>query len=193
MCGCKRLDKPVRQAREPSEEFLDWNTVVTPRRLINWSSKLTLFRERWWGIAPCYCQKSWWKHNAIRWTDSIFGVDAREGPEGFSRGLISPLPVRLLPHDLCHRRDSPCCLPAIPYTQSKRSNHNEMVGGVQSQENQILHMPSEQPTYSKNNYITKVLPQEIKFWAPCQAPQPGSLATGGTPTISKNQYGLGVP
>ena len=40
------------------------------------------------------------------------GVDAREGPGGFPRGLISPLPVRPLPHDLCHGRDSPCWLPA---------------------------------------------------------------------------------
>ena len=33
-------DKPVRQARETSEEFLDWNTLVMPKRFINWSSKL---------------------------------------------------------------------------------------------------------------------------------------------------------
>ena len=46
MRGCKRPDKLATQAREPSEEFLDWNTLVMPRRLINRSSKLTLFRER---------------------------------------------------------------------------------------------------------------------------------------------------
>ena len=31
----------------------------------------------------------------------------------------------------------------------------------------------------ENNYTTEVLPQEWKFWAPCQASQPESLATGG--------------
>ena len=34
----------------------------------------------------------------------------------------------------------------------------------------------------ENNYITEVLPQEWKFWAPCQAPWPGGLAwEGGAP------------
>ena len=31
----------------------------------------------------------------------------------------------------------------------------------------------------ENNYTTEVLPQEWKFWAPHQAPQPGGLAMGG--------------
>ena len=30
----------------------------------------------------------------------------------------------------------------------------------------------------ENNYTTEVLPQEWKFWAPDQAPQPGGLAMG---------------
>ena len=38
-------DKPVRQARETSEEFLDWNTLVMPKRFINWSSKLAPFQK----------------------------------------------------------------------------------------------------------------------------------------------------
>ena len=31
----------------------------------------------------------------------------------------------------------------------------------------------------ENNYTTEVLPQEWKYWAPCEAPLPGCLATGG--------------
>ena len=34
MRSCKSPDKPVRQARKPSEGFLDWNTLIMPRRLI---------------------------------------------------------------------------------------------------------------------------------------------------------------
>ena len=50
----------------------------------------------------------------------------------------------------------------------------------------------------ENNYTTEVLPQEWKFWAPCQAPQPGGLATGGgAPSESgfEGQQGLitGIP
>ena len=44
-------DKPVRQAREPSEELVDLNTLVTLRSFINWSSKLTLFQREVVGIA----------------------------------------------------------------------------------------------------------------------------------------------
>ena len=34
MCNCKSPDKPVRQARKPSEGFLDRNTLIMHRRLI---------------------------------------------------------------------------------------------------------------------------------------------------------------
>ena len=36
---------------------------------------------------------------------------------GTPRGLISPLPIRPLPHDLCHGWDSPCWLPALSHVQ----------------------------------------------------------------------------
>ena len=113
MCGCKRLDKLVRQAREPSGEFLDWNTLVTPRRLINWSSKLTFFRERWWGTVPSNVRRVGGKHNAVRQADSGFGVNAWESP-GDPWGLIPPLHMSgLFPHDLCHGQDSSHWLPAL--------------------------------------------------------------------------------
>ena len=45
-------DKPVRLAREPSEELVDRNTLVTPRIFINWSSMLAPFQREVMGIAP---------------------------------------------------------------------------------------------------------------------------------------------
>ena len=77
----------------------------------NWSSKLTFSRERWLGIAPVNVRQVGESNKIIRQTDSGFGVDAREGPGGYSRGLISPLPIRSLPNDLCHGQHSQCWLP----------------------------------------------------------------------------------
>ena len=79
---------------------------------VNWSSKLTFSRERWSGIAPVNVKNVSESHQIIRQTDSGLGVDAQEGPGGFPQGLILPLPIRPLPHDLCHRQDSPWWLPA---------------------------------------------------------------------------------
>ena len=45
---------------------------------VNWSSKLTVSRERWSGIAPVNVRSVGDRHNTIRHTDSGFGVDARE-------------------------------------------------------------------------------------------------------------------
>ena len=87
-------DKLVSQAREPSEEFLDWNTLVMPRRLINWSSKLTFSRERVTGDSPVNVRRVGERHNTIRQTDSGFGVNARESPGRVPWGLISPLPCQ---------------------------------------------------------------------------------------------------
>ena len=49
---------------------------------VNWSSKLTVSRERWSGIAPVDVRNVGDRHNTIRQTDSGFGVDARESPGG---------------------------------------------------------------------------------------------------------------
>ena len=45
-------DKPVRQVRELSEEPVDRNTLVMPRRFINWSSKLAPFQREVVGDSP---------------------------------------------------------------------------------------------------------------------------------------------
>ena len=112
MRSCKSPGKPVRQVREPSEGF-ELRHSFYMQKTINWSCKLTFSRERWLGIAPVNVWHVGESHKLIRQTDSWFGVDARESPGGFPQGLISPLPIRPLPHDLCHGWDSPCWLPAI--------------------------------------------------------------------------------
>ena len=92
---------------------------------VNWSSKLTFSRERCSGIAPVNVRNVGESHKIIRQTDSALGVDAREGPGGFPQGLISPLPIRPLPHDLCHGCDSPCWLLAYKQTNRNRLRHIE--------------------------------------------------------------------
>ena len=74
MHSCKSLGKPVRQVREPSEGFELRHSFYMQET--NWSSKLTFPRERWWGIAPVNVRRVGERHNAIRRTDSILGVDA---------------------------------------------------------------------------------------------------------------------
>ena len=60
--------------------------------------------------------------------------------------------------------------------QRQRRSYNQMVGGAQVQKNQIPYMLTHK---LENNYTIEVLPQEWKFWVPCQAPQPKGLAMGG--------------
>ena len=48
-----RLGEPVRQVREPSEGF-ELRHSFYMQETVNWSSKLTISRERWSGIAACY-------------------------------------------------------------------------------------------------------------------------------------------
>ena len=51
------------------------------------------------------------RHKIIRQTDFGFGVDARTD-SGSPLRPDPPLPVRSLPHDLCHGWDLPWWLPA---------------------------------------------------------------------------------
>ena len=102
--------KSVRQVREPSKGF-ELKHSFYMQEVVNWSSKLTFSRERCSGIAPVNVRNVGESHKIIRQTDSALGVDAREGPGGYSRGLISPLPIRSLPNDLCHGQHSQCWLP----------------------------------------------------------------------------------
>ena len=89
-------DKPVRQVKESSGKFSDWNTLVPPRRLINWSFKLTFFRERWWGIAPVNVRRVGERHNTVRQADSGFGgrCSRKSGgtPEAWSRLCVCQAP-----------------------------------------------------------------------------------------------------
>ena len=108
MRSCKSPGKPVRQIRQTSERFelrysfYMWET--------NWSSKLTFSRERQLGIAPVNVRGVGESHKIVRQTDSGFGVDAQaEDP----LRPDSPLPVRPLPHDLCHGWDLLCWFPAL--------------------------------------------------------------------------------
>ena len=77
---------------------------------VDWGSKLT-FQRKVVGYRLVNVRNVGESHKIIRQTDSGFGVDAREGPGGYSRGLISPLPIRSLPNDLCHGQHSQCWLP----------------------------------------------------------------------------------
>jgi len=80
-CGQKNL---FRQARGLPKEFIGWNTI-TPRNFINWSCKLTLFSERWWGTAPHWSQRYRWEHKAESRQILVLEVDAREFPGGLLR------------------------------------------------------------------------------------------------------------
>ena len=77
---------------------------------VNWSSKLTLSRERWLGIAPCYVRRVESTVQSNKQT-LVLGVDAEGNPGVPLRPDLSlcllPGP---LPHDLCRGRDSPCWL-----------------------------------------------------------------------------------
>ena len=126
MCSCKNLGKPVRQVREPSEG-VELRHSFYMQETINWSSKLTFSRERWLGIAPVNVRNVGESHKIIRQTDSGLGVDARAGPGGPS-SPDSPLPVRPLPHDLCHGWDLPCWLLAARAVSGKSSLHASCKG-----------------------------------------------------------------
>ena len=65
---------------ESYQRGLSQDILFTPRRLINWSSKLIPFRGRWWGTAPVNVRSISEKHNAVRQADSGLGADARADP-----------------------------------------------------------------------------------------------------------------
>ena len=75
------MDNPVTQASLPAQRFLDGSTLVTPRRFINRSPKLTPFQREVGGDSPPYnVRRVGEKHNAVRQADSGFGADARADP-----------------------------------------------------------------------------------------------------------------
>ena len=80
---------------ESYQRGLSRGILFTPRRLINWSSKLILFRGRWWGTAPVNVRSVSEKHNAVRQADWFGGRCSRK----FSKAPLRPdlpLPVRPL-------------------------------------------------------------------------------------------------
>ena len=60
---------------------------------------LTFSRERWLGIAPCWCQKSWWKAQNSK-TDRFWFWGRCSSRSRGSLESWSTLFVRSLPHDL---------------------------------------------------------------------------------------------
>ena len=87
MGGCKQFTRAVVKIQtdrsgklESYQRGLSRGILFTPRRLINWSSKLILFRGRWWGTAPVNVRSVSEKHNAVRQADSDFGADAQADP-----------------------------------------------------------------------------------------------------------------
>ena len=68
MRSCKSLGKPDRQVKEPSEGF-ELTHSFYMQETVNWSSKLTLPRERWSVIVRRVGEK----HSAIKQADSGFG------------------------------------------------------------------------------------------------------------------------
>ena len=65
----------------------------------------------------------------------------------------------------------------IFYIQRQRGNHNEMGGGAHSCYNPIPYPPGGRPTNWR--IIISQFSHGSEFWVPCQAPQPGGLASGG--------------
>ena len=92
MHSCKNLGKPVRQVREPSEGS-ELRHSFSLQETVNWSTKLTFSRERWWRIAPVNVRSVSEKHNAVRQADSGFGgrCSRKSGgtPEAWSYLCIS--------------------------------------------------------------------------------------------------------
>ena len=73
----RSVDNPVTQASLPAQRFLDGSTLVTPRRFINRSPKLTPFQREVGGDSPPYnVRRVGEKHNAVRQVDSGFEADA---------------------------------------------------------------------------------------------------------------------
>ena len=64
---------------KPSEGFKPRHSFYM-QKTVNWSSKLILFRGRWWGTAPVNVRSVSEKHNAVRQADSDFGADAQADP-----------------------------------------------------------------------------------------------------------------
>ena len=87
MGGCKQFTCTVVKIQtdwsgklESYQRGLSQDILFTPRRLINWSSKLIPFRGRRWGTAPVNVRSVSEKHNAVRQADSGLGADARADP-----------------------------------------------------------------------------------------------------------------
>ena len=90
----KSVDNPVTQASLPAERFLDWNTLVTPRRFINWSPKLTPFQREVVGDSPLYnVRRAGEKRSAVRQADSGFGGRCTSRSSEAPLRPDSPLPV----------------------------------------------------------------------------------------------------
>ena len=85
----------VRQVREPSEGF-ELKHSFYMQETVNWSSKLTFSRKRWWGTAPVNVRSISKKHNAVRQADSGFGGRCSRKFNKAPLRPDSPLPVRPL-------------------------------------------------------------------------------------------------
>ena len=110
----KSVDNPVTQASLPAERFLDWNILVTPRRCINWSPKLTPFQREMVGDSPPYnVRRVGKKHNAVRQAVTlVLGQMHEQIQWGSLKAWLAFACWAPWHHDLCHGRDSSCWLPA---------------------------------------------------------------------------------
>ena len=65
---------------ESYQRGLSQDILFTPRRLINWSSKLIPFRGRWWGTAPVNVRSVSESIMQYGRQTLVSGVDAQENP-----------------------------------------------------------------------------------------------------------------
>ena len=109
MCvSCKSKEKPVKQARMPTEgleyKYSFYAQETYQLRALSWFSPEKGGR----GQPPANIRRVVERHNIVnsRQTDFGFGVDAQAGP-GNASSPDTPLPVKSSPHDLCHGWDLP--------------------------------------------------------------------------------------
>ena len=111
-----------------------------------------------WTIMCANVRRVGERHKIIRQTDFGFGVDARADLGGPLRP-DPPLPVRSLPHDLCHGWDLQCWLPAPSLYYHRRKllytfpgNFSSFGYGYQTPSTHKIHMErrlgvNEHPTF----------------------------------------------
>ena len=111
-----QLYESCRQAKNPSEGFLDWNTRIMPRSLLSKSSNF-FWKKVVGGQSPVNDRRVGGKHNIVKQADSGLGGWMLRNFQGESLKPITSLRFVRLPSAWpCHGWDSSCWLPAACFS-----------------------------------------------------------------------------